>query len=509
VSVAFAGQQAASWRMKGYAGGMRRFLLTCALVLTGMGHATWAAQPAGEEQPIPKQVLDAMDRKELGNLYTPAVAGKLYDAHVLMEKYFAAQQAKDRKAIVAQIKATGIDANILGRLVRIRLYWPELEAGVYYVNERIGPHDVIYFFGVPKGYDRTKAWPMVIKLPGTYAFEVNPPPTAQQVQEWYTGWIQDEMRAHPDAVVMMPLLNISEIWGPSYKGVNSVIQPMLHIGGRANIDPARVYLMGQAMSAHATWNLALHFPTYFAAINPMAGGARLPFQRLRMIGMGNIRAVVWHDAEDQNVKVESSRELVALLKQLKYDVDYEETKGVGHAPDDGLAARLYGKMRAKTRELYPKRVGLASNRPDTLLNRNDWVQVYQMMAPGKEKKARIAYGTGTIMLQENSYSITATMTGPNKIEFTCKNMESLRFHVNDQMVDFSKPVTVTMYGRPKFSGMVQPSVEEMLADQLFLGRGWRYYTGVIDIDFGTAQPETRPTTQPTTRKGTIEYTPPN
>jgi hypothetical protein len=34
----------------------------------------------------------------------------------------------------------------------------------------------------------------------------------------------------------------------------------------------------------------------------------------------------------------------------------------------------------------------------------------------------------------------------------------------------------------------------MLKDQLFLGRGWRYYTAVIDVDL--APP---PTTQPTTR----------
>lgn len=483
---------------------MMRFHLTPAIIaLTAT--ATWAAQPDSQHPPIPKQILDSMYRTELANLYNPSLATKLYDAHLLLEQFFASPQAKDRKTILAQIKATGIDANILGRLVRIRLDWQQLDPGVYYVNERVGPHDVIYFFGVPKGYDRAKPWPMVIKLPGTHAFTTEPPPNAQQVQDLYTAWIQEELRDHPDAIVLMPLMNITEIWGPSYKGVNSVIQPMLHIAGRANIDPARVYLLGHAMSAHASWNLALHFPTYFAAINPLAGGASLPFQRLRMISLGNIRAVVWHDADDQNVKVQSSRELVAILKQLKYDVIYDETTGVGSTPTPEISNRLYSQMRAKTRSLYPKQVALASNRPDILLNRNDWLQVYQMMTPGKEKKASIAYGTGTITFQENSYSVTASITAPNKIEFTCKNLELLRFYLNDQMIDFSKPVTVTMFGRPKFSGIVQPSIDEMLADQLFIGRGWRYYTGVIDIDFNVPSPQSRPTT----RSGKIEYTPPN
>jgi hypothetical protein len=49
----------------------------------------------------------------------------------------------------------------------------------------------------------------------------------------------------------------------------------------------------------------------------------------------------------------------------------------------------------------------------------------------------------------------------------------------------------------RFEGAVTPSVEAMLKDQLFLGRGWRYFTGTIDIDLVPA-PATRPTTRSTT-----------
>ena len=41
----------------------------------------------------------------------------------------------------------------------------------------------------------------------------------------------------------MPLLNLNEGYGPSYPGMNSVIQAMLHVTGRVNIDPQRVYLL--------------------------------------------------------------------------------------------------------------------------------------------------------------------------------------------------------------------------------------------------------------------------
>jgi len=490
-------------------------VLTPLLLLTGgaarpeiPSYAPKAERTAEPDRPIPRQTLDAMDRRELGPLYTPQVAAKLPDAHLLLERYFAAQQKAERAAALAQIKALSLDPVVLGRIARIRLYWPDLQPGVYYVNERVGPHNLIYFFGIPKAYDRAKPWPLVVKLPGAHPFITDPPPNADQVQQLYTGWIQDEVRAHPDAVVLMPLLNLDELWGPSYKGTNSAVQPIFHIAGRVNIDPAQVYLMGHAMSGHATWNLALHYPTLFAAINPMSGGASLPFQRLRAVNLRNILAVTWHDEDDTVVKVDSSRAIVKMLKDLKYDVDYEETKGVGHAPTDEIAARLYDKMRKRTRPLYPQQVSLASNRPDTLFNRNDWVQVYQMLAPGKEKKASVLHGSGTITFQENSYTITAAFTAPNRIEVTCGNVESMRFYLNDQMVDLSKPVTVLVNRRSRFEGLLKSGTEDMLADQLFLGRGWRYYTGVIDVDFG-ALPSVLSATRPATRRGTIEYTPPD
>ena len=122
---------------------------------------------------------------------------------------------------------------------RIGLDWPALTGGVYYINEKFGPHEVRYFFGVPKAYDRTKAWPLVIKLPTADAFVNEPKANAGPVTQIYTKWMTEELIKHPDALVIMPLLNLDELWGPSYAGMNNVIQPMLHAAGRANIDPAR------------------------------------------------------------------------------------------------------------------------------------------------------------------------------------------------------------------------------------------------------------------------------
>ena len=456
-----------------------------------------AQQPGGiaiADDAIPAALLEKMDRRELGDSWRADVAPMLRGAHELLEKYFAGKTAAERAAAVKDLIATRIDPNILGRICRIRLFWPQVEGGVYYINEKVGPHQVMYFVGVPKGYDRGISWPLVIKLPAEHAFVTNPRPGPEEVTKIYTDWIRDELAKHPDAVVLMPVLNLDELWGPSYAGVNSVIQPMYHVAGRLNIDPARVYLLGHAMAAHATWNLALHYPTYFAAINPMTGGTGGAWQKVRIVGLRNIFCVVWHDADDTQIKVEASREMVKILRNLKYDVDYDETKGVGHAPTDEIAEKLYQKMRSRTRELYPKEVAHGSNRPDALYNRNDWVQVYQMLTPGAEKRFRIQYGSGFITQSDNSYRISTAMTALNKIEVRGENVQSMRFYLNEQMVEFSRPITVIVNGKVRFEGIAKPSVEEMLKDQLFLGRGWRYFTGFVDVDFGNLGTTTRPAT---------------
>jgi hypothetical protein len=74
------------------------------------------------------------------------------------------------------------------------------------------------------------------------------------------------------------------------------------------------------------------------------------------------------------------------------------------------------------------------------------------------------------------------------------------------MVDFAKPVSVIVNGKQRFSDIVKQSTDEMLKDQMFLGRGWRYFTAVIDLDL--TEPTSRPSTRPVSH-APIHYTTPD
>jgi hypothetical protein len=461
-------------------------LAFCSIVL-----AQSSTRPLDVNDPIPRATLEQMYQRELGELYNPKQSEALHAAHQLIEEYF--EKPDRRKQIVKQLEDSKIDPNVLGRITRIRLNWPDLRGGVYYINERVGPYDVHYFLGIPKAYDRTKPWPLVVKLPTADAFVREPPADAEQVRGIYTQWMTEELTRHPDAILIMPLLNLDELWGPSYPGMNSVFQPMLHAFDRVNIDPARVHLFGHSMSAHAVWNLALHYPTHIASFCALAGGASADWQRLRSMNLRNVLPVAWHDANDDVIKIEQTRRLVRTLRNMKVNVEFEETKGIGHVPPEGLVERCYERMRGKLRELYPEQVAIQSNRPDSMFNRSDWVQIYQPFKPGDERRMYFRRGSGFMITHDSPWKVEATLAN-NRFTVTQQNVETLRLYLNDQMIDFTKPVTVNVNRRGKFEGLVKMSIDEMLKDQLFLGRGWRYYTGIIDIDLAAGPPSVPPAT---------------
>ncbi|HUB24910.1 MAG TPA: hypothetical protein VL992_05730 [Tepidisphaeraceae bacterium] len=451
---------------------------------------------------IPINQMPPLYAAALGPLYHPEDLNQLYSAHLLLEHYFAATTEVQRHDIVQQLRATNIAAAILGRIARLRLSWQNIPPGVYYINEKSGPFTLRYFLGIPRKYRRDVAWPLVVKLPTANAFVTDPPPSADEVVQIYTGWINDELSQHPDALVLMPLLNLKELYGPSYAGMNSVYRPIRDVANRCNVDPARVYLIGHSMAAHGVWNIALHYPTYFAAINPLAGAANADWQRLRLINLRNVLPVVWADTADTIVPSTESAQIVSVLRQRKIDVDYTQTDGVGHIPPPEILNADYLKLRARIRPLYPRHISMQSNRPDSIFNRIDWVQVYQELDAGADETLQLQWGTGRLTFSDNAYTLDAILDH-NTVQMATDNVADLRLYFNDQMVDMSKPVTVIINGRTRFSGLLTPDLDGMLKDQLFLGRGWRYFTVSVDLDLTSSPPPQAnasstagPTTQP-------------
>ena len=93
-----------------------------------------------------------------------------------------------------------------------------------------------------------------------------------------------------------------------------------------NVDKTRVYLTGLSMGGFGTWDLAIAFPDYFAAIAPVCGGGNTQLiERLK-----DIPTWVFHGAKDLAVFEEQSARMVDALKKVGGNVKYTVLPEGGH-----------------------------------------------------------------------------------------------------------------------------------------------------------------------------------
>jgi predicted peptidase len=85
-----------------------------------------------------------------------------------------------------------------------------------------------------------------------------------------------------------------------------------------NVDRHRVYLTGLSMGGFGTWDLAINYPEYFAAIAPICGGG-IPLLARKLKG---IPTWAFHGKKDPNVPEHYSADMVEALKAAGGNVKY-------------------------------------------------------------------------------------------------------------------------------------------------------------------------------------------
>ena len=93
-----------------------------------------------------------------------------------------------------------------------------------------------------------------------------------------------------------------------------------------SIDADRLYITGLSMGGYGTWDGIQRHPELFAAAVPICGGGDPKLAK-------KIAAIpIWafHGDQDNAVKVERSRDMVAAIKEAGGSPKYTEYPGVGH-----------------------------------------------------------------------------------------------------------------------------------------------------------------------------------
>lgn len=189
-----------------------------------------------------------------------------------------------------------------------------------------------YCLYLPKAYDRSKAWPLMVALHGLFSSPwqilhypgltkhaekhgvVVVAPMGYNNRGWYgsRGWRM--RRSSPK--------NLGELSEKDVMNVLAITRKEL------NIDPRRIYLMGHSMGGGGTWHLGLKYPKLWAGLAPIAPAIFRSPDALKTIK--DMPVILVQGASDRLVPARVARLWAAKMKELKMDHEYIEVPGGDH-----------------------------------------------------------------------------------------------------------------------------------------------------------------------------------
>lgn len=102
-----------------------------------------------------------------------------------------------------------------------------------------------------------------------------------------------------------------------------------HIASRYRVDESRVYLTGLSMGGWATWDLAMAYPGYFAAIAPICGRIDRNYPE-RAAELKDMPIWVFHGAQDNIVPIQGAENMVKRLQEAGNPVKFTVYPDAGH-----------------------------------------------------------------------------------------------------------------------------------------------------------------------------------
>lgn len=232
---------------------------------------------------------------------------------------------------------------------------------------------------------------------------------------------------------------------------------------RYRIDPDRIFLSGMSNGGIGAWLIGMHHAPLFAGLAPMASGiddVLFPF-------LENLRTTpvyIIHGSQDQVMPVELSRKLAGELKNLDYPFIYREhdrthAMAGGHFFPREELPDLVKWFDNQRRMPVPKTVTVV--RDASHLLPFGWVRIDATDQIASFSEDLVDKRDDSI--RKRTYArLTAQVTGPNRIDVRTDRVRQYTLYLNDDLVDLSKPVVITIDGQPSFEGLLTPHVETLL-----------------------------------------------
>ncbi len=324
-----------------------------------------------------------------------------------------------------------------------------------------------YALSVPTTYEPAQAYPLVICLHGA-GF------TGEAYLERWQGRLGERY------ILACPTSAQGAWW--TRAGEELVLATIHDVQVRYHIDPDRIFLTGMSNGGIGAYLIGAEHATLFAGVAPMAGGlddVLLPL----LHNFLNTPLYIIHGRQDQVMPVELSRSIDRELTRLGVVHHYREHDRThpmagGHFFPREEVPALVEWFDRQRRRAVPAQVRVV--RDATHLTPFAWVRI--------DATDRIAAFSPNLvderdeaLVQKRYATVEAAVAGSNRIDVKTQWVRRYSLLLNDELVDFAKPVTVTTNGTVSFSGLVTPSVAHLLRDARQRRDPRALYPGLVTI----------------------------
>jgi enterochelin esterase-like enzyme len=311
----------------------------------------------------------------------------------------------------------------------------------------VGSQVFEYGLYVPTGYRPEKAYPLIVCLHGA-GFTGD-----AYLERW-------QIRLGDSYILACPTLMHADWWTRTAEQL--VMATINAVTGTYHVDPDRVFLTGMSNGGIGAYLIGAHHAPLFAAIVPMASGlddVLMPF----LENFQNTPLYIIHGKQDQVMPVELSRSIVDTLAELNYTYVYREHDRVhpmagGHFFPREELADLVAWLDPKHRNPYPKSIKVVQDGSHLL--RFGWLRI--------DATDRIASFTEALIdrqdeaMKSRLYARLDARIDDNTVAVKSQRVRRYTLFLNDQLVNFSRPVIVITNGTVSFNAVVKPSVRTLL-----------------------------------------------
>lgn len=375
---------------------------------------------------------------------------KVFDA------FYAAETREDVDAAIARMEPFDFDG-IYRRLKQGRTYLDE-KRGEYSLRwkSKSGPYfnNVV---DVPDDYDPSRTWMLRVQLHGGVGRPSPNAPAPGRQQMPVNGRTPNRIEGEKQ-IYLHPSGWMAAQWWDEEQ-IDNILRAVDTLKRKYNIDETRIYITGISDGGTGVYYMALKDPNVWSSYLPLNGSLavlRNPANgadgEMHGNNLVNVPLYVVNGENDRLYPVAQVEPHIAWLKRMGVNVVFRPQAGAEHNtawwPTERAPFEQF--VRDHPRVPHPPALSWETDRVDRF-NRNRWLIIDEIRTDANRKTELT--DLGFFGHSKRSGRVDIRRTG-NTFDAVVRDVAAFTLLLSPDVIDFDRPVIVTVNGKQAFSGEV-------------------------------------------------------